>query len=118
LIAILLAVVGVYGAVAYAARARTHETGIRMVLGATPKKVMLMILNEGWKLALIGISLGVPASLWLAKFLISVLYGVTPADPLTLLLSAVLVITGTLLACIIPAFSTSRISPVEALRQR
>lgn len=118
LIAILLAVVGVYGVVAYAARARTHEMGIRMALGATPKKVMLMILSEGWKLALLGISLGVPASLWLAKFLISVLYGVSPADPLMLLLSALLVMTGALLACIIPALSTSKISPVEALRQR
>ena len=116
LIAILMAVVGVYGVVAYAARARTYEIGVRMALGATPLKIMLMILNEGWVLGLIGVALGIPASLWLAKFIGSVLYGVSATDPLLLTLSALLVMAGTLLACIIPAFSASRITPVTALR--
>ena len=116
LIAILMAVVGVYGVVAYVARARTYEIGVRMALGATPLKVMLMILKEGWTLALTGVALGIPASLWLAKFISSILYGVSPTDPLILALSAVLVLVGALLACIIPAFSVSRIAPVAALR--
>ncbi|MEP7340709.1 MAG: ABC transporter permease [Acidobacteriota bacterium] len=116
LIAMLMAVVGVYGVVAYSARARTYEMGVRMTLGATPRKVMLMILNEGWTLALVGVAIGIPASLWLAKFIAGILYGVSPTNPLMLVSSAVLVMTGALLACIIPAFSVSRIAPVVALR--
>lgn len=116
LIAILLAVVGVYGVVSYAARSRTHEIGIRMALGATPLRLILMILSEGWKLSLLGIGLGVPTALWLSKFIVSVLYGVSPADPRLFIFSASLVVAGALLACIIPAFSASRITPVTALR--
>lgn len=116
LIAMLMAFVGVYGVVAHSARARTYEIGVRMALGATPRNVMLMILGEGGKLALMGVALGIPASLWLAKFIAIVLYGVRPTDLPTLMSSAILVMIGALLACIVPAFSVSRLTPVVALR--
>lgn len=116
LIAILMAVVGVYGVVAYAVRARTHEIGVRMALGATPPSIMIMMMSDGVRLALAGLALGVPASLWLSGFIASVSYGVNPTDSLLLALSALLVMAGTLLACLIPALSASRITPVEALR--
>jgi ABC-type antimicrobial peptide transport system permease subunit len=116
LIAMLMAFVGVYGVVEHSARARTYEIGVRMALGATPRNVMLMILGEGGKLALMGVALGIPASLWLAKFIAIVLYGVRPTDLPTLMSSAILVMIGALLACIVPAFSVSRLTPVVALR--
>lgn len=116
LIAILMAIVGIYGVVAYAVRARTHEIGVRLALGATPQNIMLTILIDGGKLALLGLALGIPASLWLARFIASVLYGVSPNDSLLLALSALLVLAGALVACLIPALSARSITPVEALR--
>jgi hypothetical protein len=115
-LALIMAVIGVYGVVAYSVASRTHEIGVRMALGATPQMVLLMILREGALLAFIGIGIGITAAVGLNRFIASLLYGVSPADPVTVIGSALLILAGALAACAFPAVSASRIEPSVALR--
>src|SRR6202041_1538802 len=82
-IAALLAAIGIYGVMGYAVTQRSHEIGIRMALGAEPADVLRMIVGDGMKLALLGLVIGITASLLLMKYLESQLYGVKARDPLT-----------------------------------
>jgi predicted permease len=116
-IALLLAALGLYGVTAYATSQRTGEFGLRIALGAEPRRVTWMILNESTRLAALGLAVGIPGGL-LATFLIRrQLFNVTPIDPPSLAL-AIVVLAGTaLLASYIPARRAARIAPVDALRQ-
>lgn len=115
-LALVLASVGLYGVVAYAASQRTREFGIRMALGACSADVLKLVLGHGLKLALAGVAIGVAASLALARFLASLLFRVGPADPVTIAAVAVLLTVVALVACWLPARRATRIAPTVALR--
>jgi predicted permease len=115
-VALVLAMVGLYGIIAYSVAQRRVEIGVRMSLGADRLRVLKMILREGLVLVLIGLMLGVIGSLALSNALGVLLYGVTPHDPLVLATVAlVLLVTGAF-ACAVPAMRAARVAPVEALR--
>ena len=95
---------------------RSHEIGIRMAVGARRGDVLGMILGEGMRLVAIGIVIGIGAAVALARLLASLLYGVSPADPTTLLVVSLGLAAVSLAACIVPALRAMRVDPVIALR--
>ncbi len=113
---LLLATVGIYGVISYAVRQRTHELGIRMALGAQTRDVARLILAQGLKLTLIGIGLGLSASVVLTRWMESLLFGVRPTDPLTLGAIALLLALVALVACWLPARRATKVDPMIALR--
>jgi putative ABC transport system permease protein len=115
-LALIMASVGIYGVVSYVTSQRTHEMGIRMALGAERKTVMMMVVGQGLKLALMGVAVGIVGALVLSRFLTSLLYGVKPTDPLTFTAVSLVLIAVALLACYIPARRASKIDPMVALR--
>src|SRR5262249_40530632 len=115
-VAALLAAVGIYGVMAYAVGQRTREIGVRMAMGARPRNVLKMVLKQGLGLALIGVVLGVGASLGLNRLMSSLLFGVKATDPVTYVGVAVGLSAVALTACWIPARRATRVDPVIALR--
>jgi predicted permease len=115
-IALLLALVGLFGVLDYSVRQRVPEIGVRMALGATRVRVIGMVVRQGLRLVLIGLATGLVSALALVRFLSSALYGVRPYDPWTFLAAPVLVLLAALLACCTPAWRAAHIEPVEALR--
>jgi putative ABC transport system permease protein len=116
-LALLLALLGVYGVLSYGTSRRTHELGIRMALGAVPKDVVRMVLTSGLMLAGAGLLAGLAGFLLLARLLSAILYGVTPRDPLTIAAGVALLTIGAAVAAYVPARRAARIDPVEALRE-
>jgi putative ABC transport system permease protein len=115
-LALFLAAIGVYGVLAYAVARRSHEIGIRMALGATRKGVLRLVVGRGLKLALIGVAVGIGGSLLLTRFLVSLLYGVKPTDPLTIVAVSLTLTAVALLASYIPARRATKVNPIVALR--
>jgi putative ABC transport system permease protein len=116
-LALVLAAIGLYGVVAYAAGQRTREFGIRMALGARQTNVLWLVLRQGLKLALIGVAIGLGSALVMTRFLLTnLLFGVDPTDPLTITAVAMLLAVVATLACWLPAHRATRIQPIEALR--
>jgi predicted permease len=114
--AMFLAVVGIYGVMAYSVAQRAHEIGVRLALGARQSDVVRMVVGQGMRVTLAGVTAGVAAALLLTRFMESLLFEVDPADPSTFaLLTAVLVLTG-LLACCGPAVRAALVDPVDTLR--
>ena len=118
LLALILAVVGIYGVNSYAVTQRRHEIGVRMALGATPGAVLREVLAQGMRLAAIGIVLGLLGATAAASALRSVLVGVSATDPLTLAAVSFLLAFVTAIACYIPARRATRIDPAIALRDQ
>ena len=116
MIALVLAAIGIFGVISYATTRRTREIGIRMALGAHRRDVLRLVLRQGLLLALGGLAAGLLASLGLAPALSSLLYGVKPADPLTLAFVSLLLMFVALLATYIPARRAAGVEPVSALR--
>jgi putative ABC transport system permease protein len=115
-IALLLAAIGIYGVMAYSVAQRTREIGIRMALGASRADVLRMVGHRGLMLAIVGVALGLSGALGLTRFMKSLLFGVSPADPETLTAVCALLIGVTIAACYIPARRATKVEPVEALR--
>jgi predicted permease len=114
--AMLLAAVGLYGLIAYAAVQRRQEIGVRMALGATTSRVLTQFLNEGAILALSGLGLGMIAAVAVTRFLSSRLFGVTSLDATTFAAAALGLVVVAICAALIPAVGAARTNPVEALR--
>jgi putative ABC transport system permease protein len=116
LLGLILAIVGVYGVVSYAASRRTHEIGIRMALGAEPRAILRMILRSGVFLLLFGVSIGCVLALAVGWTMRSLLFGIHPADPLTFAAVGFLLGSSAILACYIPARRAMRVDPMISLR--
>jgi predicted permease len=116
MLAVLLACIGLYGLLAYSVTRRRSELGIRLALGATPGNVAWPVLREALLLAVIGITIGLPVALALARMTQSLIYGIAPHDILTLVMSAIVLIAIAVAAAWIPARRAAGIDPMEALR--
>jgi putative ABC transport system permease protein len=117
-LALVLGLIGIYGVLSYLVSKRTREIGIRLALGAQRRDVLWLVMKEGAKFSLFGISLGLASALGITRLLASELYGVSPADPATFLAAAVLMASVTLLACYIPTRRAMRVDPILALRHQ
>ena len=117
LLSLLLAAIGMYGILAYAVSRRTREIGIRIALGAQPGAVLRMVLRQGLILTLLGVGIGLAASLGATRLLESQLFDVTPTDPVTFVVAPILLLTVALLACLVPARRATNVDPLIAIRQ-
>jgi putative ABC transport system permease protein len=115
-LALVLGLIGIYGVLSFLVSRRTREIGIRLALGAQRRDVLWLVMKEGAKFSLFGISLGLAAALGITRLLSSELYGVSPADPATFLAAALLMTSVTLLACYVPTRRAMHVDPVVALR--
>jgi putative ABC transport system permease protein len=117
IIALGLAVLGIYGVLAEAVAQRVPEIGVRMALGASAAGVMRLFLRQGGWMIGIGVALGIGAALALSGVMASFVFGVPPTDPVSFAVACLAVTMAGLLACAIPARRASRVDPVIALRQ-
>jgi putative ABC transport system permease protein len=115
-VALVIAAIGIYGVIAYAATLRTQEIGVRLALGATRSRVIWLVLAQAMRLCGIGLVLGIPAALIAARTLRALLFGVSAADPEVVLAAAVLLIAVSAAAASIPARRASKLDAVTALR--
>ena len=113
--ALLLAAIGIYGVMAYSVAARTQEMGIRMSLGAEPRDIAKLVVGQGMRLALLGVAIGIAASLALTRLISSLLFGVNATDPLAFSLAAVVLAITALAACYLPARRAMRVDPLVVL---
>jgi predicted permease len=114
--ALVLGMIGIYGVISYTVSQRQREIGIRLALGAQRGDVVQMVLQQGARTALVGVSIGILAALGTTRLMASLLFGVTAHDPLTFALVAALLLVVALLACYIPARRAMRVDPMVALR--
>jgi len=115
-LALLLAVIGLYGVLSYAVNQRRREIGVRMAVGAQRWNVISLVVRQGMRLATIGLALGLIAAFASTRLLQNLLFGVNPVDPLTFAAIALLLIAVTAAACWFPAHRASKVNPMEALR--
>jgi ABC-type antimicrobial peptide transport system permease subunit len=116
LLALVLAAIGVYGVTSYATAQRTNEIGLRMALGAQPRDVLRLIMGESLRVMLIGITVGALGAFGASRLIQEMLFGVTPADPLTFALAAWLMVSVGLVAALFPAYRALKTDPMIALR--
>jgi putative ABC transport system permease protein len=115
-LALTLAVFGIYAVISYAVAQRTRELGVRMALGATSGQVLVSVLAQAGRLAAVGIALGTAAALGLTRLLSGMLYNVQPTDPATFAGVALVLIGVAVVATVVPARRAARIDPLIAMR--
>jgi putative ABC transport system permease protein len=115
-ISLILSIGGLYAVVSYSVAERTRELGVRSALGATPLRLLRLVLSDGMRLVAIGVLIGIPAALALSRFLETQLFGVTAHDPGTFIAATVLLMCAAIAGCLIPARRATRIDPMTALR--
>ncbi|MGD8361587.1 MAG: hypothetical protein PVJ04_09160 [Gemmatimonadota bacterium] len=116
LVGLLLAAVGLYGVLAYLVTLRNHEIGIRMAVGADRRAVLGLILAEGMKMVGVGVGVGLVLGAGVSAFLRGFLFGVAPADPLSMGGSTLVLLLAAMAAALVPALRAVRVNPLEALR--
>jgi ABC-type antimicrobial peptide transport system permease subunit len=115
-VALVLAVVGLYGSIAYSVTQRTREIGIRVALGASSRAVTELVVGDGVRLAAVGLVVGFGTAIVATRALSSLLYAVSPIDPATFVATSIVVAVVALAASFVPARRATRIDPIEALR--
>jgi tetratricopeptide (TPR) repeat protein len=116
-VAFVLAAIGIYGVLAHATSERAHEMGIRLALGAQPKDLLRMVILQGMALVLIGLGLGMILAFALTRLIASQIYQVSPTDPASFALAAVLLAAVAMTACFFPALRATKVDPIKALRK-
>jgi ABC-type antimicrobial peptide transport system permease subunit len=116
-LALVLAAVGIYSVLSYAVRRRLREIGIRIALGATHKDVVRMVVADGMKPILLGVTIGLAASFALSRVVASLIFGIRATDPLTFAAVALLLVTVGILATVFPAYRAARVEPIRILRE-
>ena len=114
--AALLAGIGVYGVMSYAVARRAHELGVRLALGATPASLFALVVRHGLVLAAVGTVIGIGGGIALGRVMRGLLYGVEPADPVTLAAVPVLIVVIAMAACALPGRRAARTEPLTALK--
>jgi putative ABC transport system permease protein len=115
-IALLLAVVGIYGAVAYTVEQRTGEIGVRMALGARTSDVLDLVVRQGMTPVILGLIIGLAGTFAVGRLLAAQLYQISPYNPWLLGATAIVLVLAALLACLIPARRATLVDPIQALR--
>jgi ABC-type antimicrobial peptide transport system permease subunit len=116
-VALLLALIGIYGVTAYGVAQRTREIGIRIALGSSRGNVLGMIVGQGMRLGAIGVALGIAGAFAATRLIETMLFGVSGSDPIALSAAAAVLLGAALLASWIPARRAARVDPMVALRQ-
>jgi ABC-type antimicrobial peptide transport system permease subunit len=114
-VALFLAVIGVYGVLAYTVAQRRREMGIRMALGSSTRTIFLLVLRHGLRVTAVGVLGGAAAALFLGRFIQSLLFGIEPLDAGVLAAAATLLASVALAACVIPALQATRVNPVRVM---
>jgi ABC-type antimicrobial peptide transport system permease subunit len=114
--ALLLGIVGIYGVISYAATQRTREIGIRAALGAQHAELKRMFVRDGLVLAGIGVACGLAGAIPLTRLMTSLLFGISPLDPMTYVAVSLVLVTAAGLASYVPAHRATAVDPVAALR--
>ena len=114
--ALLLALIGIYGVMAFLVQTRTHEIGVRMALGATTRDVFKLIVGRGMKLTAVGVVIGVGGAIALTRLMHSLLFNTSATDPVTFILISLLLSIAAFLACYLPARRAAKVDPLIALR--
>jgi putative ABC transport system permease protein len=115
-VGLLLALLGIYGALSYTTSLRTRELGLRLALGARRGEILREVLGQGGRVAVVGVALGIAVSLGVTRLIGSLLFGVSASDPVTFAAVSALMLATMLAACLLPARRATRVEPLTALR--